>query len=337
MEEPSNDAHPHTHPQPAPPTAAPRLRVLQWNVQGLRPKRHQVLQALFEERLDVVLLQETLTPADFRWRVAGYTLHTLPAVEGGGRGCAILVKNSIPHRRVAAPLHCGHGVETMAVELHVGAHPLTVYNVYRSQRYRLVAGELLTLATHTSLLVGGDFNAHHPILQSVSPTNRTGRHLASLLEDVPDIHLLNSGEATHVHGGRLDLTLVSSDLTPGATWQVHPTLTSDHYATLTTLPVAPPAPPRPPSRWNIRRADWTKFQAVLDEWWATYNSPDNLHQQERDLTAFSERAADAAILRCLQGYCHWPNWWYYNEEVREHNHRINVHRRLYKRRPTATN
>ncbi|KAG0724392.1 hypothetical protein GWK47_040645 [Chionoecetes opilio] len=179
-----------------------------------------------------------------------------------------------------------------AVELHVGGLDLTVYNLYRSQRHQLEAGELLTMASHTSLLVAGDFNAHHPILQSVSATNRTGRHLAVLLEEVPHIHLLNTGEPTHVRRGRLDLTLVSGDLAAGASCQVHPTHTSDHYATLTT---SPPIPPRPSPRWNIKRADWGKFQASLDEWWVTYEPPDDLHQQERDLTGALQRAADAAI------------------------------------------
>ena len=55
-----------------PPRAPHRLRVLQWNAQGLRNKKHEVQQAVVEEDLDVVLLQETLTPADFEWRVAGY-------------------------------------------------------------------------------------------------------------------------------------------------------------------------------------------------------------------------------------------------------------------------
>lgn len=86
----------------------------------------------------------------------------------------------------------------MAVELKKGAHPLTVYNTYHSRRYRLMAGKLPTLASHTSLLVGGDFNADHPILQSLSPTNKAGRHLGALLDDIPDIHLLNTGEATHL-------------------------------------------------------------------------------------------------------------------------------------------
>ena len=317
--------------------AAPRLRVLQWNVQGLRPKRHQVLQAVVEEELDLVLLQETLTPPDFGWRVAGYTFHSLPATEEGGRGCATLIRSSIPHRRITDPVPCGDGVEVLALELQLGPLLLPVYNVYRSQRHELEAGELLTLASHSSLLVAGDLNAHHPLLQSASPTNPTGRHLAALIEEIPHLHLLNTGEPTHVRGGRLDLTLVSGDLAAGATWQVHPTLTSDHYATLTTLAVAPPVPPRPPPRWNIARADWSRFQAFLDEWWAAYEPPGDLHQQERDLTAAIQRAADAAIPKSSPGRRHRHDWWFYCEEVREHNHRVNTHRKLYKKRPSPTN
>lgn len=81
------------------------------------------------------------------------------------------------------------------------------------------------------------------MLQSVFPPNPTGRYLAALLEYIPHIYPFNTGEATDIHGGQLDLTLVSRDLSPGATWQVPPTLTSDHYVTLTTLTVAQPAFP----------------------------------------------------------------------------------------------
>ena len=179
-----------------PPTVAPRLNVLQWNMQGLRPKKHQVLQTIIDENLDVVLLQETLTPASNR-RVTGYTLHSLPITVGGVRGCATLVRSFIPHCRMTNPVHCGDGVEALAVELQVGGRWLSVHNLYRSQGHRLDARELLTLTSHTSLLVGGNFNAHHPRLKSVLPTNTTGRHLSTLLEGIPHIKLLNTGEATH--------------------------------------------------------------------------------------------------------------------------------------------
>ena len=78
--------------------------------------------------------------------------------------------------------------------------------------------------------------------------------------------------------------------------------------------------------------DWTKFQASLDEWWGSYKSPGDLHQQENDLMA-----ANVAIPTSFQGHRHWPNWWFYKEVVREPNHRVNVHRKLYKKHPTLIN
>lgn len=79
------------------PTGSPRLRFLQWTVQGLRLKKQQLLQDIFEEDLVVVLLQKTLTCADFEWQVAGYTLHSLSAIEGT-RVCAALMRRAVPHR-----------------------------------------------------------------------------------------------------------------------------------------------------------------------------------------------------------------------------------------------
>ncbi|XP_076044675.1 uncharacterized protein LOC143027293 [Oratosquilla oratoria] len=186
---------------------------------------------------------------------------------------------------------------------------------------------------------------HHmkePTIPAGSRRAALPRHLAVLLEDIPISASSTQGRLpTPGGGGRLDLTLASNDLAAGATWRVHPTLTSDHFATLTTdhfatlttLPVAPPAPPLPPPRWNIGRADWASFQASLDEWWAAYQPPVDLHQRERDLTAAIERAANAPIPRKAPSRRHRPNWWFYNEEVWEHNHRVNIHRKLYKRRP----
>ncbi|KAG0721585.1 hypothetical protein GWK47_046198 [Chionoecetes opilio] len=252
-------------------------------------------------------LPETLTPEHFEWRIAGYTVHSLSCGEDGRRGCVVVVRSALPHRRIEDPVDCGEGVEVMAVQLELPGLPLTVYNIYSSWRRQLEADELLSLATHSSVLVGGDFNAHHPMLQSVSPTNRAGRHLAAVLEEVPEI--------------------------------VHPTLTSDHYAVATTLQVTRPLPQLPPPRWNIQRADWALFQATLAQWWATYEPPEDLDQCESELTLAIERAAEAAIPRKVPvaGRRYNQNWWFYNQEVREQNQMVNIHRKLYSRRPTPNN
>lgn len=59
-----------------------------------------------------------------------------------------------------------------------------------------------------------------------------------LIEDNPNVCLLNKGELTHT-GGELYLTLVLGDLAAGDTWKEHRILTRDHFATFTILPVAP--------------------------------------------------------------------------------------------------
>lgn len=60
------------------------------------------LLTVFEENLDVVLLQEALSPDDFEWWVADYTLHSLHVTDGT-RGYAAFVRSGIPHSRLARP------------------------------------------------------------------------------------------------------------------------------------------------------------------------------------------------------------------------------------------
>ncbi|KAK3886617.1 hypothetical protein Pcinc_009264 [Petrolisthes cinctipes] len=90
-------------------------------------------------------------------------------------------------------------------------------------------------------------------------------------------------------------------------------------------------------QWNVQGLRPKRHQAYLDEWWADYQPPDDLHQQERDLTAAIQTAATTAIPMCVPSRRHRTDWWYYNDEVREHNHRVNLHQKLYKKRPNPNN
>ncbi|XP_076065005.1 uncharacterized protein LOC143039039 [Oratosquilla oratoria] len=244
-----------------------------------------------------------------------------------------LVGNNIPQQQITDPVPCGEGVERLAVRLDLPNCPLTIYNIYRSPGNQLDAGELLSLASAENILAAGDFNAHHPSFQSQSPTNSAGRHLATLLEENPNIKLLNTGEPTHTRGGRLDLTFLSRGLATEACWSVHPTLTSDHYGVLFSIQCPQMTPPIPTPRWNIQRTNWGAFQSSLDAWWAGYSPPDSIEQRE-NLTAAIEVAAEASMPKKNPGRRHHKNWWFYTEKVREQNHRVNIHRRRYRRRPT---
>jgi len=249
----------------------------------------------------------------------------------------ILVRGSIPCKAINNPIDCGDNVEVQAVELTLLNRTLLIYNLYKHMLGTLDISELFASAEDNLMLIGGDFNAHHPILNSPRATNADGHHLASTLDESPFIGLLNTGEATHTQGGRLDLTLVSSSLLTNSSWGIHEELTSDHFAILTSLGISKitKPPPRLP-RWNIKKADWLKYQRHLENWFNSYESSNELDQLELDFSTAISNAADQAIPMSKVPKINHKDKWFYCK-VKEVNSRVNATRKLYRRSPTAEN
>ncbi|XP_050699365.1 uncharacterized protein LOC126986910 [Eriocheir sinensis] len=161
--------------------------------------------------------------------------------------------------------------------------------------------------------------------------NRAGGHLAAALEDVPGVGLLNTGVPTHEAGGVLDLSLVSRPLTVGKTWALHAHLASDLFASVVTLPVPPPVLPQRPPRWNLRRADWPRFSGAVARRLAATIRPDDLEAVDARLVDAFTAAADEAIPLLRPVAVAHRDRWYYTEDVREANHRVNQARKLNRR------
>ncbi|KAG0728705.1 hypothetical protein GWK47_031916 [Chionoecetes opilio] len=73
------------------------------------------------------------------------------------------------------------------------------------------------------------------------------------------------------------------DLAAGASWQV-PYLTSDPTPPSPTPIASPPIPP-PLRRDGTSKGGLGQISSSLDEWGVPFEPPDDLHQQERALTA----------------------------------------------------
>ena len=112
----------------------------------------------------------------------------------------------------------------MAITVTLLNMQLNIYNVYRklNREYtgELELTQLFGLASTENTIILGDFNAHHPILSSPSVTNEAGRHIAQSLDDFLDIALLNNGQPTHILGGRLDLSFITTALRQIAQWDI---------------------------------------------------------------------------------------------------------------------
>ena len=272
----------------------------------------------------------------YNWRLAGYTRHTLPRSRGVS-GCITLVRSTIPQHRILQPVSCGEGVEVLAVELILPTTRLTIYNIYRKVHQTLDLVDIASLASERPCLIGGDFNAHHPILHSTR-TEAAGRHLDQILDAFPTVALLNTGVPTHTRGGRLDLTISSIALAAEADWRLHPTLTSDHFAIVVTLQLDRPVVPLPPPRWKLEKADWGRFRKCIEEWWRDYQPAEDLDTRSDDFTKAITAAADQAIPKTNpRSHNNDRKWWFKTEKVKRHNRRVNDARKIYKDRPSADN
>ncbi|XP_068225095.1 uncharacterized protein [Palaemon carinicauda] len=152
------------------------------------------------EDIDVILLQETNLIVGRKIKIPGYNAYTTPQI-GTDRGLATLVKKSIPTTRLHNRIPCSINIETLAVTITLLNQKIDIYNIYRKVN-REDTGEiqlpqLFAHAKRTPSIICGDFNAHHPILSSLSMTNPSGEHIAFALEEFEGITLLNTGHPTH--------------------------------------------------------------------------------------------------------------------------------------------
>ena len=281
-------------------------------------------------------MQETLQKQNHGLGLSGYTTYKLPATHEGVRGLITFVKNTIPSHLIQNPISCGEGVEALAVSLQLLETNITIYNIYRQQQTTLELGELFS--TNHNIFIGGDFNAHHPILSSTQPANEDGEHIAFLLEEIEGICLLNNGRPTHIRGGRLDLSFINTHLRGRTTWAIHPTITSDHFGITTkiNIPKLPPPPP-PPPKWNQSLANWTKFQNFLKQWSENYVPPEDTDLLEADIVLAFHNACKASMPKTKQPKYNYKDAWYYSPEVKKLKNRLNRVRKIFRKNPTDTN
>lgn len=115
-----------------------QIRLLQWNIHGIKSKPPLLQLALAEQRYDIVILQEILLQSDIS--LSHYTgfhkLHT----QGLNRGISILVRCYV---RSINPLHsCGPETEFQGLSVTLQDLELRIFNIYRPQE--VVPNSILT-------------------------------------------------------------------------------------------------------------------------------------------------------------------------------------------------
>ena len=92
-----------------------KLRILQWNTQGVRAKQTELQTILSDNSITVACIQETLLE-NCNWiPPKNYSVERSPHIAGeGNRGVAVLLHSSIPYTR----LNINATLEAISVNVH---------------------------------------------------------------------------------------------------------------------------------------------------------------------------------------------------------------------------
>ena len=105
-----------------------KLHIIQWNIQGLRARYQELRSILYNNKILVACLQETLL-GDSQWQPSKqFKIEKSPHLGGGSnRGVALLLHSSLQYTRI----RLFTTIEAVAATVHTGKE-LTICSIYLS-------------------------------------------------------------------------------------------------------------------------------------------------------------------------------------------------------------
>lgn len=270
------------------------MEILQWNVSGLLSHCAEFKNFMLLESPLIAAIQEThlRDTDDYNFSIKGYTMYQNNInSEYRKGGVALYVSNFLPQRRinlqtslnaVAAHIKLGH-LSFIAVSLYLPPNdPQITLNKL---------DQLFTQLSPSSVVLLGDFNAHHTMWGSLSVSPR-GQIIEKFLDTHPLCFLNDCSPTFQSRSYRslsaIDLSIASLHLTHHLQWSVSSDpLFSDHFPISISIPSLTYLPPVPTiQKWKTELADWTKFNDTLTA---------KLDDISPDMTTFLSVLYDTAV------------------------------------------
>ena len=260
--------------------------ILQWNCRGL--VSHWAESKTFFLLLApiIIALQETwLLPTDpYNLSLFNYSLYRYDETDGERRhgGAALYINNDFVHDQ----LTLNTPLQAVACTVRLNGRQIDICSIYippntDNSTIERHLNHLISQFAHPFLLLG-DFNAHSPMW---GRHTRTSDGRGDIIEHFLDIHqlvLLNKGDNTHfslAHNteSAIDLSICSPQICPLFEWSVDCDIRhSDHYPIQikTTFRLDSDTVSSFLPRWNLKRADWDRFQDICNVDHEQFNNPE---------------------------------------------------------------
>lgn len=244
------------------------LNLLNWNANGIIPKRASFIHFLESHKIDVACITETHLPPQKAFRIPNYSCYRYdrPSQKASG-GVAILVNRAISHGPLSVPQN--QAIEAKGIQINLSQQStLYIFAAYRPPNKRSDFTYLSKLfnSTHPSILLG-DLNAKNTNW-GCNITSPPGVALQNILNQ-SGLQIHSPMEPTHYSSNetfRPDILDIA--ISKNLNFQLHsyiiPELDSDHcpviFSTSTLLEIFQTGTPK----LNINNINWLNFQSIID-------------------------------------------------------------------------
>ncbi len=148
--------------------------------------------------------------------------------------------------------------------------------------------------------------------------------------------VLNIGEATHILGGIINITLAYPSIACTASWHVDLHTVSNQYAVITTTVANKANPQYPITRWRFDRADWPSFTQALEDFISHLPSDLDIQAKEACLIRATQQAAKANVPQ-VEAICRAHPHGFVPPRVRRASNMVTNHVDIFKAHPTEDN
>ena len=277
-------------PPPTGPSSKDSLSILQWNASGLRTKETELLHYVSLCPPDILCIQESGLNSSSSFRIPGYTSfrsdrthsrsgNLAPNDSHIGGGVITFVRQGLSPSQFSTDSLSSLDPYSDYVGVTIpclNSSPLSFLNVYAPpirpsyQDGRSNSFTPSIIPTNKDLFVLGDFNCHHPLWDSNSPTDQRGSEVFDWIisSDLLPVNDPDCPTLLHRSSGNRsspDISLAPSSLALSCSWQVLQDLGSDHLPILLEVPLKPVSHLNErPSNFNFNKARWDEFSAYFD-------------------------------------------------------------------------
>lgn len=146
-----------------------KLALLNWNANGISPKRMLFIDFLVRHNIDIACVTETHLVCGQNFKIPNYRVYRSDRASGEAwGGVAVITKKNICHEPIVLPPMVCFEIQGIRVSLNNGSS-LRIFSTYRSKK-PLSVRDLNTIfhEDNTPTMIVGDLNCKHPAWSSIS-------------------------------------------------------------------------------------------------------------------------------------------------------------------------